>query len=295
MRGNSKPLFLRLPAGASVRTYVPTLRSLLLALPLIAACGGEHEGTDLPPDGATIEDDGASSTCTAGETCTPTEACHAGVTACDANDQPTCTMGRALPEGTDCGQGNVCAQGACVPPCDAGLERCGGQCVDTETSNDHCGQCGMTCDASSTCAAGTCKPGAAVAASGTCTYTDQPGWLSCPTGMSCRCYYYNHKLVDNQPAHLDTWLADTQLEILGGMIPNNQTMSGVTPATIALVASGATRAGNTPPYTATVSATGALQIKIYATSGYVPQRSILYSSSDCGNQGKRLECTFTSP
>jgi hypothetical protein len=54
--------------------------------------------------------------------------------------------------------------------CDEG-ERCGAECVDTQTDPDHCGGCGRTCvvpNATSGCAAGAC-------AVGTCT----PGYVDC--------------------------------------------------------------------------------------------------------------------
>jgi len=180
-----------------------------------------------------------------------------------------------------------------APSCDTGQQYCAGGCVDTTTSNDHCGSCNNACDSGSTCAAGTCKPGQPIAATGTCTYIDQPGWLSCPTGMSCRCYYYYHKVFENQPASLSTWLSDSSLDVLGGMIPSNSTMSGVSPVMIPLAATTTGKTGGVYPYTVNVSMTNVVQIQIRATSGYVPAKFILQTSADCGNQGKRLECNFT--
>jgi len=42
--------------------------------------------------------------------------------------------------------------------CDGGKVDCGGSCVDTATSSDHCGGCGKTCKFNETCGGGTCKP-----------------------------------------------------------------------------------------------------------------------------------------
>lgn len=46
-------------------------------------------------------------------------------------------------------------------PCAEGLERCEDECVDVQTSNDHCGGCGNSCQdryVSGTCEAGVCPP-----------------------------------------------------------------------------------------------------------------------------------------
>jgi hypothetical protein len=40
--------------------------------------------------------------------------------------------------------------------CDSGLEFCGGQCVDTASSLDHCGSCGNACGSAETCHDGSC-------------------------------------------------------------------------------------------------------------------------------------------
>lgn len=46
--------------------------------------------------------------------------------------------------------------GACGAQCAAGLQCCGGRCVNTQTSNDHCSVCGRQCDAGWTCCGGGC-------------------------------------------------------------------------------------------------------------------------------------------
>ena len=110
--------------------------------------------------------------------------------------------------------------------------------------------------------------------------------------VSCQCYYHYWKLFENQPAHLDTWLDSTTLDVLGGSIPSNSTIYGVTPATIPLT--GTPLTGNVYPYQVTVAPTGAVSISIYATSGYIPPNFVKYTDSDCGNQGKVLQCAFAN-
>jgi hypothetical protein len=175
-----------------------------------------------------------------------------------------------------------------APSCDPGTTWCdnASACVDEQTANDHCGDCTTACDSGSTCSAGTCKPGHGATANGTCTYIDQPGWLSCPEGMSCQCYYHYYKLFMDSPAHLDAWISDTEVDITGGTIPQNQTLYSV-PAAMIPIANGS---GNVYPYQVTVGA--AVTIKIDAFSGYVPANDVLFGDADCGNEGKILQCTF---
>jgi hypothetical protein len=111
--------------------------------------------------------------------------------------------------------------------------------------------------------------------------------------MSCQCYFHYYKLFENKPANLDTWLTDSELDILGGTIPSNQTMYSVTPATIALTSDGAGgKMGSAANYTVKVTPAGVVTIKIDAFSGYVAQAFVLYGDADCGNEGKILSCTF---
>lgn len=44
-----------------------------------------------------------------------------------------------------------------VQLCSSGQMLCGGSCVDTQTSLDHCGACGRACSATQVCRAGTCS------------------------------------------------------------------------------------------------------------------------------------------
>ncbi len=43
------------------------------------------------------------------------------------------------------------------PTCEATETVCGGACVDTQTSRDHCGACGKACAAGEVCSAGACS------------------------------------------------------------------------------------------------------------------------------------------
>jgi hypothetical protein len=42
------------------------------------------------------------------------------------------------------------------PPCEDGLTRCGGECVDTDIDRDHCGRCGNQCGDEQSCEDGMC-------------------------------------------------------------------------------------------------------------------------------------------
>lgn len=64
----------------------------------------------------------------------------------------------------------------CVPP----LLSCGGECVDTETDNRHCGGCGRACSAIEQCSGGVCGV--------ECGTRAEPSTTSCPAGAGCdRC------------------------------------------------------------------------------------------------------------
>jgi hypothetical protein len=52
--------------------------------------------------------------CSAGRSCVPQNPCHAGATTCAADEAVCSDTGRALPDGTACGEGLVCSRGACV-------------------------------------------------------------------------------------------------------------------------------------------------------------------------------------
>jgi len=97
--------------------------------------------------------------------CDGTTVCTAGMCVGDCTSgQMKCPDGACIPPGGDgtilrCGGCNACPAGAtctnnsCVCPT-AGQMLCGSACVDTKTSNTHCGGCNRPC--SGTCTNGTC-------------------------------------------------------------------------------------------------------------------------------------------
>jgi hypothetical protein len=44
------------------------------------------------------------------------------------------------------------------PSCNGNLTDCGGQCVSLADDPEHCGACGVVCNATSTCGGGNCNP-----------------------------------------------------------------------------------------------------------------------------------------
>lgn len=81
----------------------------------------------------------------------------------DANAYPgaidTCNGGDddcdgSIDEDATCERGNSCVDGACI--CPEGKFVCSGECVDRETSKDHCGRCGVRCGGAETCVDGSC-------------------------------------------------------------------------------------------------------------------------------------------
>jgi len=58
--------------------------------------------------------------------------------------------------GQACDEGKVCADGACINPCEAGETLCGASCVTLESNTDNCGACGHRCGPGSSCAEGAC-------------------------------------------------------------------------------------------------------------------------------------------
>jgi len=78
------------------------------------------------------------------------------------------------------------------PPCPDGLDRCDDECVDLQTSNDHCGGCGNVCRdryVSGTCEAGICPPdyecGGARTDFRDCSELCESLGTSCEDGVGC--------------------------------------------------------------------------------------------------------------
>jgi hypothetical protein len=261
-----------------------------------AVDGASGSGVDGPgPDGGGPGGSDAAAACLAGQACAAAVACQAGTTQCEGG-QVSCVATAPLADGTPCGAGLECVGGACAEVCAPGLVRCGARCVDPAADAAHCGGCGQACDADAACDDGTCRAGAAAELAGACTLIDQPGWLSCPTGMSCRCYYRYDRVLEDAPATLAGWRSDLALEITGGALPSNSVLSTPPPELVPL-SSVATppQTGAAGPYRVTVSAAGVVDLELTASAGYVPPSHIITSSSDCGNRGQRLECRFAAP
>ncbi len=190
--------FVPLPAGDACSLADPCV--------VAAACDGAGaclvtDGTtcDNPPgpcdsargvcqsDGScTYEPRAVDSPCDDGDGCTTDERCDArgqcsGGTPCDT-DNPceiaVCGFGRCaietLADGDPCGV-------------DEADRCCGGACVDISSDADHCGGCGVTCDADDICESvsvtNACDS-APVATSGRCTCDGAN--IDCPLGQICR-------------------------------------------------------------------------------------------------------------
>ncbi|MBL8601653.1 MAG: hypothetical protein JNK72_07005 [Myxococcales bacterium] len=92
--------------------------------------------------------------------------------------------------------GNVVPEDTGPTPCPTGQTRCGEQCIDTASSNDHCGSCGTVCSAGQSCVSGACTmPMECPAGQSRCgercvdtaTSGDNCGSCgnACPSGQTC--------------------------------------------------------------------------------------------------------------
>jgi hypothetical protein len=154
---------------------------------------GTSCGTDLVCGGGTCN------ACTSGQACTPANPCHAGSISCTTGFPVCVDTGTNLANGTTCGTGQVCLNGACnacsasqpcslVPPaneCHVGTTDCstGTQlCVDTLQIRPAGAACtGGVCNGAEVCIA--CTPGAScslVAPANEC----HAGAIDCTTGAS---------------------------------------------------------------------------------------------------------------
>ena len=108
--------------------------------------------------------------CSGGQTCVSgTCTCPTGQTFCAGTctntltDNNNCGPAGATSCARVCGAGTRCSAGACVTTCPTGQTDCtsvGAGCVNTNTSLEHCGGCGMACSSvggTSTCASGACR------------------------------------------------------------------------------------------------------------------------------------------
>lgn len=129
---------------------------------------------------------------------------------------------------------------------------------------------------------------------GTCTVTNRPKRLSCPTGMSCYCYESPYSAAKDAPSFLEVRTSPTSLEVVSGQIPPNLYLGGPPPAVIPLVASPTGATGAAGGYVVTV-ANGVTTVKLESTAGYQPEKYLKYSSADCGSNGQTVRCTFETP
>jgi streptogramin lyase len=96
--------------------------------------------------------DGPCASCVADTACTPSNACHHGVTLCNNGFSFCLDMATNVTQGAACGGGNVCDNGVCVTPCDGSA--CGSTCT------------GPGCDGGTTCTAPGCDAGMTCASAG---------------------------------------------------------------------------------------------------------------------------------
>jgi hypothetical protein len=82
---------------------------------------------------------------------------------CETDLNNTATCGTSCGNLAVCGPGDSCVDGVCTPNCPFMV--CGGQCVDTDISTSHCGDCDRACSTANTttidCVAGLCEPSCA--------------------------------------------------------------------------------------------------------------------------------------
>ena len=162
-----------------------------------AADGPRTDAPDGPradaPDGAGADaprPDGP--VCETGLSCTPTNACHVGFTACGDGGATICTdTGNPQSDGTECGTNMVCSNGQCSScaadtPCDRPGQPCKLGTTVCSTGTPMCVEAGnvaagMPCGTGMVCAAGACV---ACSNGGSCTPTNacHTGTLNCAGG-----------------------------------------------------------------------------------------------------------------
>ena len=129
--------------------------------------------------------------CTAGETCKPTDLCKAGKIECTSG-APVCVPSADAPNGSSCGEGQVCSAGACAP-CRDGMtcvptNKCHTGTLSCSTGTPQCMDTGMNAMNGTSCGeAQVCRGGECVGCveKMPCTPTDSPckvGEIRCASG-----------------------------------------------------------------------------------------------------------------
>lgn len=133
---------------------------------LLLGCGGAAEGTEGASTGAS---EGASEASEAGTEVAPTSeadptsatgaGCQAPLELCAG----VCVDTQHDPQhcgGCDasCGEGLLCAAGACGVACGASAVACGEDCADLQIDPAHCGACDHACAPGVACVVGSCVP-----------------------------------------------------------------------------------------------------------------------------------------
>lgn len=95
------------------------------------------------------------------------QACERDTTGASCSDGDACTTGDACDSSGGCGGsqmscpgGGTCSNGVCPPTCSGpDLAMCNGICTDISSNNNHCGGCGIRCNAAAglTCESGSCE------------------------------------------------------------------------------------------------------------------------------------------
>lgn len=164
----------------------------------VACLGGHCQLAAACADGfahcTTREDDGCEADIT-----TPSRCGACGVTCMEPT--PRCqvvTAGPSMDGGVDAGAdasvdggsdaGGASARYVCTSGCEP-LARCGGACVDTQTSLVHCGACGTACPA--------VLNGSPACTTGSCRFTCTPGFADCDAVPSTGCEVDTRTSVDH--------------------------------------------------------------------------------------------------
>jgi hypothetical protein len=91
-------------------------------------------------------------------------------------DKPDTGAPKPPDAGTDAGKPPVTDAGM---TCAGGTQQCGGQCVDTKASNQHCGACGTVCAGGQTCSDSKCSTPVVVPSGCTAKSLDNRDYLFC--------------------------------------------------------------------------------------------------------------------